>query len=305
MQTILITGGTGLVGSRLTEMLSAKGYAVRYLSRQANKQQNIYSWDIKKGTIDLAAFDGVDTIVHLAGAGIAEKRWSVDRKRELVESRAGSGDVLKKVLTENNIPIKTIVAASAAGFYGNTGSQTVDENSPAGKTFLSEICQKWEGSSVSLGEAVGARTVLLRIGVVLTTRGSALKELLPKASFLPVFPYFGNGKMFVAWIHIDDLCRMIIEAVENQAWKGIYNAIAPTPVTSAEMAKATGEAWSKGGFYVTVPAPAFVLRTAMGEMADIILHSSRVVPTRTIAAPFAYQFTDMKTAIADLLARKI
>jgi hypothetical protein len=307
MKPIVITGGTGLVGSRLSELLAAKGYEVRHLSRQGNPTARFktYSWDIKSGTIDVAAFEGVETIIHLAGAGIAEKRWSAARKRELVDSRAGSGDVLKKVLAEHHIPIKTLIAASAAGFYGDTGSQSVDEDSPAGTTFLAEICKKWEASSLSLGNSLGARTVLLRIGVVLTTKGSALKELLPKASFLPVFPYFGDGKMLVAWIHIDDLCRMFIEAIENPVWNGIYNAVTPQPLSSAEMATAVGAAWSKGGFHTTVPAPPFVLRIVMGEMADIVLHSSCVLPKRTATTNFAYQFTDMKTAVEDLLARKI
>jgi len=226
MHTVLITGGTGMVGTSLTQLLLSKGYQVIVLTRQprvSNVPNLTYAvWDIDKGYIDPSAIHNADTIVHLAGAGVADKRWSKKRKQEIVDSRVLSGALLVKYLTENSHQVKTVVAASAIGWYGPDTAQSLIngfvETDPVDGAYLGATCKSWE-ESVKPIEALGIRLVTLRIGIVLNKKGGALAEFIKPAQF-GMATIFGNGKQMVSWIHHHDLCKMMIHGIETALLKG-------------------------------------------------------------------------------------
>jgi uncharacterized protein len=302
MKTVLITGGTGLVGSRLTAILQAKGYAVRYLSRRRNLTAAVpaYAWDYTKNEIDEDAVVGVSHIIHLAGANVAGALWTAAYKQEIIDSRVATTALLARAIQNQQPTIESFVAASAVGYYGDVGSTKTDETGSAAHSFLGDVCVKWEQSVQKIANT-GIRTNFLRIGIVLSTQGGALQKLLPTYSF-GIGSYFGNGEMFTPWIHLDDLCAMFITAMENDTWQGVYNACAPEAITSRALGKAVGIATSKPNALL-LPAPAFALRFAPGGMGDMLLCSSRIVPKRALAAGFVFQFTDASVAIKDLLDR--
>jgi uncharacterized protein len=304
MQTVLITGGTGLVGSRLTTLLQSKGYAVRYLSRRRNLKAAVpaYAWDYAKNEIDEDALDGVSHIIHLAGANVAGGLWTAAYKQEIIDSRTATTALLARAI-KNRIPdLKSLVAASAVGYYGETGNTETDETGKPATTFLGEVCVKWEESVQKIAET-GVRTAFMRIGIVLSTQGGALQKLLPTYTF-GIGSYFGDGAMYTPWIHLDDLCAMLITAMETEQWQGVYNACAPEPITSRALGKAVAVACGKPNSLL-MPAPAFALRMAPGGMSDMFLTSSRTVPKRALAAGFRFQFTDASVAIKDLLDKKL
>jgi uncharacterized protein len=303
-KTVLITGGTGLVGTRLSAMLTEKGYAVRHLSRSRNLAATYpaYAWNYQNGTIDPDALTGANYVIHLAGANVAGKTWTAAYKQEILESRTATTALLAQAIAAQNIDLQGFISASAIGYYGDTGDTPTDENGSVGQTFLANISQKWENSSLPIAQS-GIRTVHLRIGIVLSTHGGALQKLLPTYK-IGVGSYFGNGKLYTAWIHIDDLCAMLITAMENENWRGAYNAVAPEALTGKDFGQQVGAAlgWQNA---LLVGAPAFALKLAMGEMADMLLCSSRIVPTRAVAAGFQFQFADLVPAVTDLVQRKL
>ena len=303
-KTVLITGGTGLVGSRLSALLTAKGYAVRHLSRRRNlaAQYPAYAWSYQEGIIDADALEGVQYIVHLAGANVAGKTWTAAYKKEIIDSRTATAALLAKAIRDQNINLTAFVSASATGYYGDTGAHRTDETAPLAHTFLATVCQAWEASLTPITQS-GVRTAILRIGIVLSTHGGALSKLLPTYR-IGVGSYFGDGTNYTAWVHIDDLCAMFCTALENANWQGVYNAVAPEPLTGKAFGQQVGAALGSPNALL-IGAPAFALRLAMGEMADMLLGSSCIVPTRTLAAGFEYQFADLSVAVADLVKRKL
>lgn len=303
MQTVLITGGTGLVGSRLSRTLKERGYKVIHLSRTENMDSTFpaYKWDIDKGEIDNRALEQADYIVHLAGAGVADKTWTKKRKQIIIDSRVKSGALLQQKLKEIGKRPKAVVCASASGYYGDRGGQLLDETASKGNGFLAEVVEKWEAANDGFSE-VTDRVAQLRIGIVLSTNGGALEKMLPTYK-VRVGTYFGSGEQFYSWIHIDDLANMFIHAMESEKVKGIYNAVAPNPVTNKRLAEAIAEGMGKSA--VLVPAPAMAMRLAMGEMSSIVLDGVRLCSNKIEHTGFRFLYDDVAYALRDVIERKI
>ena len=303
MKTVLITGGTGLVGSRLSILLDSSGYKVIHLSRKENLNGRFpaYKWDVEGGTVDNRALQQADFIVHLAGAGVADGAWTKRRKQLIIDSRVKSAALLQRALRDIGHQPKAVICASASGFYGNRGAELLDETASKGEGFLADVVEKWEAASLGFQE-LGLRTVLLRIGIVLSSRGGALQKMLPTYNFR-IGAYFGSGQQFYSWVHLDDLCAMFLHAIENQTMQGIYNAVAPNAVTNKDLAAAIGTGMGKSVFLTAAPAP--VMRLAMGEMADVVLDGVRLSPEKIRKTGFDFTFVNVDSAIRDLLERKI
>jgi uncharacterized protein (TIGR01777 family) len=303
MNTILITGGTGLLGSRISDLLAQKGYTVRHLSRteNLNAKYPAYQWDIDAKTIDPAAFEGVDGIIHLAGAGIADKRWTPARKQVILDSRIESTHLLANYLSKLAQKPSVFVACSAVGFYGDKAERLLVEDSPPGKDFMSEVCIKWERAADGIRES-GIRTPIVRVGVVLSTQGGALEKINMSYGF-HVGAYFSNGQQYMSWIHIDDLCRIFIRALEDEQMTEVYNGTNPNPTTNKALAKALSAAHDQNT--LLLPVPAIALRTAMGEMADVVLNSTRVLPQALLDLGHEWHYPELVGALEDLLQRKV
>ena len=300
MKNILIAGGSGLIGTRLSRLLRDQGYNIRHLSRHAdpNAEFPTFAWQPEKGTYDKKAFENVDAIINLAGAGIVDKRWTEARKRIIIESRTAANLMIANFLQTEKHNIKAYVSASAVGFYSDRGAQLMTENDVAGKGFLAESTIAWE-KAIDEVRQTGIRTVALRIGIVLSTEGGALPQILIPFH-LRLAVYFGSGEQYISWIHIDDVCRMFQFALENEKTNGIYNAVAPEPMTNFDFTKVIADV--KGGFFWQQTAPKFALRLAMGEMADTVLGSTNVSSQKIESQGFTFIFKDAKSALNDLLS---
>ncbi|MEJ7611611.1 MAG: TIGR01777 family oxidoreductase [Ferruginibacter sp.] len=301
MQTILITGGTGLVGRELVNRLINKNYRVIILTRSLKNRvsaENIsYAlWDVKKGTIDPAAVKEADAVIHLAGAGVMDKKWSEAYKKEILESRTESSRLLVNTLQQTAHKVKIIVSASATGWYGpdNRDGYFLTETDPADPSFLGEVCRQWE-HSIQPAENIGIRLCILRTGIVLAKSGGAYPEFKAplKAGIAAIL---GGGKQTVSWIHIDDLCRAYIYAVENAALSGIYNAVAPVPVSNKTLTLTIANA-VRGKFYIPVHIPVFILKLMMGARTIEILKSTRASAEKIKRAGFSFLFPEIDAAV--------
>ena len=299
-KNVLITGGSGLVGKNLTRLLIERGYRVAHLSRSFGSVEGVkvYKWDIERGIIDDEALAEADYLVHLAGAGIADERWTEKRKIEIIGSRTKSIELIAKELQGRPYHIKAFVSASAIGFYGaDRGDEPLTERSTSGADFLAHVTRSWENAA-ELIENIGIRTVKFRIGVVLSTEGGALPKIANPIKY-GVGAALGTGKQWVSWIHIEDLCNMMIEALENSNWEGVYNAVAPNPVTNSDLTRQIANTLSRPLILPNVPA--FTLRMAFGKMADVILGSNKVINERIMKETnFKYNFLDLNSAIDNL-----
>ncbi len=302
MKNILITGGTGLIGMHLSALLALKGYTVRHLSRKQNKSAKYpaYQWDIARGYIDPEAIEWLDGIIHLAGAGIADQRWTGPRKKVLMDSRVESTKLLANYLSKRTTPPAVFVSSSAIGYYGHQKNAILNSGSKHGDDFLSQICQAWETAVTPL-KKMGVRSPIIRIGVVFSTQGGALEQLLKSYNFR-IGAYFGSGNQYYSWIHIDDLCAWFIKALEDATMQGIYNGTAPQPATNKEIAHAIAQALQKRS--LVLPVPAIMAKLMMGEMSAVVLNSTRVEQD-TSKVDFEYQFNQLVPAIKDLVRRKI
>jgi len=299
---ILITGGTGLIGIRLTELLIEKGYKVAHLSRSKTGAEDIqtYRWDIKKQIIEEGAVENARAIVHLAGASVAGKRWSEDYKETILKSRTDSSYLLYQRLQSTNHSLEAFIASSAIGYYGDAGDKICTEDSPSGEDFLAYVTREWE-AKVQLIDKLGIRRVQFRTGVVLSEKEGALPKIMQPVN-LGVGAPLGSGKQFMSWIHLDDLCQMYIRAIEDTQIKGIYNAVSPSPVTNKEFTRIAARTAGKPFFMPAVPA--FALKLALGEMAQTVL-SSQIVSSRKIElSGFTFRFPMLGEALQDLLDRK-
>jgi uncharacterized protein len=300
-KTVLITGGTGLIGKRLTTLLLKKGYQVSYLSRRKEAIPNVqvYRWDIPKGFIEEEALAKADYLIHLAGAGIADQRWTAARQQEIITSRTQSIELIARHLQGRPYKLKAFVSSSAIGFYGaDTGDVRLTEDARSGTDFLAHVTRSWENASEIIHN-VGVRTAKLRVGVVLSMEGGALPKIAQPIRWGVGSP-LGSGKQWVSWIHIDDLCNMYIEALENDKWKGIYNAVAPSPVTNEELTRQIAKALKRPLWLPNVPS--FALRMLFGQMADVILGSNYVSNQRiSQTTDFQYTFKSVEEALQDLL----
>lgn len=295
-KTVLIAGGSGFIGRRLVEMLQAQGYSVRLLTRTPRAPHH-YAWDPPAGQIDDAAVQGADVVIHLAGAGIAEKRWTPARKQLIIASRTESARVLREAFQRLQHLPEVYLAASAIGYYGNSGERWMTEDdAPADRGFLSTSTIEWERATETVS-ALGIRTVVFRIGIVLEQEGGALREILRPLRF-GIGAYFADGQAWYSWIHRDDVCRMFLWALHHPRAEGIYNAVAPHPVRNRELVRATARAMGRWAVYV--PAPAFALRLALGEMADVVLNSTRVSAEKIRQAGFSFQYPHLEEALAHI-----
>ena len=298
---ILITGGTGLVGKHLTKLLLSKGYKVSFLSRKKEQIPNVkvYQWDIEKGQIDADALTNVDYIVHLAGAGIADKRWTDKRKQEIIDSRIKPIQLLNKHLQTHKIKLKAFVSASAIGFYGgDTGETRLDENSNAGNDFLATCTKIWETETKNFTQA--ERTVSLRTGIVLSEAGGALPKLAQPIK-LGVGSPLGSGKQWMSWIHIDDMCQLYLQAIEDKKMHGPYNAVAPEPIRNEEMTKTVAEVLKRPLWLPNIPP--FAIKLLFGELAITVLGGNYVKNKRVSEEiSFSYQFPTLKEALENLYA---
>jgi len=326
MATIMITGGTGTVGKRLTEMLLSKGYSVIIVGRGGKPKQQLMEgvnsinandgilsyaqWNIDAQTIDESAIQQADYIIHLAGAGVADKRWSDARKKEIADSRINSCALIVKALSSIPNKVKGVISASAIGWYGPDNQLDDEGNASTGldkrgfteaanpyPDFLGNTCKAWE-DSITPVKAFGKRLVILRTGIVLSNQGGALVEF-KKPLLFKTAAILGSGKQMISWIHVDDLCNQYIYAIENEQMNGVYNAVAPHPVSNQSL---TIELAKKicGSFYIPFYVPAFVLKIALGEMSIEVLKSATVSSHKIEAAGFHFQYPSIHDALNQL-----
>lgn len=297
METILISGGTGLIGKHLSVLLRNKGYKVTVLSRSNSDAPNSYFWNIEAGFIEEKAIVEADFIIHLAGAGIADSRWTKKRKKELVNSRVNSTKLLYKYVEKFNPNLKGFIAASGVGYYGALTSEKIfTENDSAGSDFLATICKLWEKESLKF-DTINIRTVILRTGIVFSNKGGAY-EKMSKPIKLGVGAALGSGKQFMPWIHITDLCNMYISAIENTQLHGIYNAVSPEHITNKEVSNNIA---ARLNTKIRLPnIPSFVLKTILGNMAVILLEGSRVSSKKISKTGFKFEFKTLKETLADI-----
>lgn len=294
---VLITGGTGLIGKRLTQMLLGKGYEVAFLSRKKTSITlvKVYEWDIQKGYIEEGALDDVHFLVHLAGTNVAEGRWTEERKKDILDSRTESIRLIAQKLAARPVKPVAFVSASGISYYGqDTGDQRNTESTPAGNDFLSHVSVEWEKAADQIA-ALGVRTVKLRTGIVISKEGGAIPKIALPARFGVGAP-LGTGKQWISWIHLDDMCQMYIDALENEAWEGAYNAVAAPPVTNEVLTEAICNVLHRPQWFPNVPA--FALKLAFGEMAAVVLGGNYVVNDRIKRETgFKYQFADLESAL--------
>jgi uncharacterized protein (TIGR01777 family) len=312
MAKVLISGGTGLVGRALSKLLIENGYEVIILSRKANskKTPDTYGleyaqWDVARQTIDARAIKNSDYIIHLAGEGIADKRWTKKRKREIIESRVQSSTLLLKAMEEIPNKILAVISASAIGWYGE--DPTVPNPHPFSETdsyapgFLGETCKAWE-ESIEPVTLLGKRLVKLRTGIALSNDGGAFKEFKKPVKF-GLAAILGNGKQVISWLHIDDLCRIYLYALENVSMHGPYNAVAPKPVTNKELTIQLAKK-VKGNFYIPMYVPGFLLRLFLGALSTEVLKSTTVNCDKLRMAGFDFIFPSIESAVGDLVKAK-
>jgi uncharacterized protein len=306
METVIITGGTGLVGTALSKFLVSQGFQVIILSRNPKAHRTsspgitYAAWDIEEESVNEEVFRKAKYVIHLAGAGVADKPWTEKRKKEIVESRTRSSALLIKAIT--NIPneIVSVVSASAIGWYRQNVSMPAVETDPPGTDFLSETCVAWE-KSIEPVTQLDRRLVVLRTGIVLSNEGGAFPAFA-KPVRLGIAGILGNGKQIISWLHIEDLCRIYMEAMKNPEWTGVYNAVSPNPVNNrtftTELAKKM-----KGSFFVPIPVPDFVLRFMLGDRSEEVLKSSNISANKLKKMGFQFIYPTIDAAFRELLQR--
>ncbi|MDB5032552.1 TIGR01777 family oxidoreductase [Mucilaginibacter sp.] len=300
---ILLTGGSGLVGSKLTKLLLDKGYAVSHLSRKHGNDPKVktYIWDVSKWQIDERCIEGVDTIVHLAGASVAGGRWTNKRKKEIIESRTKSIGLVYQLLKRKSHQVSTVISASATGYYGDRGDELLTEDSAPGSNFLANCCLQWE-HAVDIGESLSLRVLKLRTGVVLDAKGGALSKLAAPVKFGLGSP-LGNGKQWIPWIHEQDVINLYLYSIENDNLSGIYNMAAPNPVTNKQLTRAVAKELHRPLWLPKVPA--FALDLLLGEMSTIILDSQKVSAQKIEEAGFKFQYPTLTWALKDIYKKDI
>lgn len=295
---IAVSGSGGLVGSALLPFLTTGGHRVTRLVRKAAAGDDV-AWDIAQGVKDLSRLEGVDAVVHLAGENIAAGRWTAARKEEIRRSRVEGTRRLCESLARLSRRPKALVSASAVGFYGNRGDETLDEDSAPGSDFLAQVCREWEAATDPASRA-GIRLVHLRFGVILSPAGGALKKMLLPFK-LGAGGRIGSGEQFMSWIAIDDAVGAIHHVIVTESLQGPVNGVAPTPVSNAEFTRTLARVLSRPAI---APMPAFAARLAFGEMADsLLLASQRVMPKRLQSAGYRFRYPELEGALRHLLGR--
>jgi hypothetical protein len=301
-KNILLTGGTGFIGKYLTDVLISNGCSVSILSRSERKNTDsvtYYKWDLEKNYIDENAILKADYIIHLAGEGIVEKRWTEKRKKEIIESRIQPIELIYSVLQKHNKSLDAFVSASAVGIYGAvTNDQICTENTPPENDFLGTTCQQWEAAADTIA-SLGIRTVKIRTGIVLGRNEGFLKKLNPsfKMGFGTVI---GSGKQYLPWIHIEDLSQIYLKAIIDSEMSGPYNAAVTDDTTNKSLSKTLARLY---GYKIWLPKiPSFVLRIAMGEMSLAILEGRRVSSEKIEKAGFKFEYKNLKEALSNCIS---
>lgn len=298
MTQVLISGGSGLVGKTLCKKLQTKGYSVAILSRTKNKNLKTYLWDPQNNKIDPEAIDSSDYIIHLAGANIAEKRWSPSRKKDILDSRVESANLIFEEVKKQNKELKAFISASAVGYYGAlTSDRVFTEKDHAANDFLGQTCFEWENAAKQF-ETLGIRTVILRTGLVLNKNGGALSKMIIPIK-LGLGSALGNGNQYIPWIHIDDLCEIYIKAIEDSQMAGAFNAIAPDFQTNKSLTHMLSNALNKP--YWLPNTPAFLLKFILSKMSVLLLKGSRVSSDKILKTGFTFRFPKLEKALKDLL----
>lgn len=298
MKQVLITGGSGLVGGRLTELLEKKNYRVAHLSRsqESTADREIISWDVNKMNLSPKAIEKFDHIIHLAGAGIVDEPWTEKRKKVIVDSRVKSAQLLAKAIAQNEKKPESFVSASAVGFYGFvSGEHVFSEEDPSGNDFLGQTCQLWEESVEQMAK-MNIPTAKIRIGIVLSEKGGALKEMARPIK-MGFGAALGSGKQYLPWIHIDDLCGIFIHAMENKL-KGAYNAAAPVQHNNKTFTKKLAKVLNKPLWLPNVPE--FVMKIILGKRALLVLEGSRVAVDKIQATGFKFKYDSLESALENL-----
>lgn len=312
MATILITGGTGMVGRHLSKVLSAANHRVIIITRnvpeavQAKAFPYAYArWNPEKYWIEASAIHEADYIIHLAGAGVADERWTKSRKEEIVQSRVQGCKTIVQALTQIPNQVKGVFSASAIGWYGPDTSESkvsgFTENYPADTAFLGDTCRQWE-ENIQVVTSLQKRLAIFRIGIVLDKSGGALPEFLKPLAWR-VAAILGNGEQVISWIHLHDLCRMFQYAIENESISGVYNAVAPTPVTNRMLNTFLGR-YLYGNGFISMPVPALALKVILGEMSIEVLKSATVSSKKIQDAGFSFLYPTVQAAIAQILPDK-
>ena len=302
MANVLVTGGTGFIGSRVCQALHQKGDSVYVLSRDPARAQSkldsakaVYGWNPETEKLPAEAASGTNAIIHLAGETIAG-RWNPEKKRKIRESRILSTRNLVASLNDADTKPDTLVCASAIGYYGGNRNESLTEASPAGTDFLAEVCAEWEAEAQKASQ-LGIRVVLVRIGLVLGLGGGLLQQVLPPFK-MGIGGILGNGKQWMSWIHIDDVIGILLHALESGQIHGVLNATAPTPVQNVEFTKTLGAVLRRP---TLLPVPTFGLKLMMGEFADFIVLSQNVIPERTEASGYEFYYRTLESALNALL----
>jgi uncharacterized protein (TIGR01777 family) len=306
MESVIIAGGTGLIGRALSGFLQSRGFEVIILTRKPKEHRSnspgitYAAWNTDEQSVNEEAFKKARYVINLAGAGVADKPWTEKRKKEIIESRTKASDLLIKAMADIPNQIVSVVSASAIGWYkGKSAGQSV-ETDPPDSGFLGETCRAWENSILPVQD-LGKKLVILRTGIVLSNDGGAFPQFAKPVRY-GIAGVLGDGRQIISWIHIEDICRIYLEAMTNPKWSGVYNSVAPNPVSNKtftlELAKKM-----KGSFYIQMPVPNFILRIILGDRSEEVLKSSNISANKLKEAGFQFIFPTIESAIQDLILR--
>ncbi len=294
-EKILIAGGSGMIGTRLMQLMSDE-YNVLVLSRRNQLQDNFVHWNPDERYIDIKNVTDIDHVINLAGHNIGGGRWTSKSKRQILDSRINSTKYLVDLVNKKKIHPKTFINASAIGYYGNTGKDIKDERSlPGQENFLSEVCRSWEDCMEPLAGEV--RQVILRIGVVLATEGGALSEMTRSVKASTAL-YFGNGNQLVSWIHIDDVCGIITRILQSTSFTGIINAVADEPLINKDLSTSIKKTL---GLKILMPLPSALAKLMLGEQSSLVLDSAGVISVRQEELGYRLQYPTIDKALSALL----
>lgn len=299
METVLITG-VGLISTSLGKKLEERGYQVKYLTRSKKNdaKKQYFQWNYKEAYIEKGALEGIDHVIHLAGANIGATRWTTKRKTEIIESRTNTSALLLDKIKSGKMPIQSYISASAVGYYGAiTGQKILNETDLPSQDFLGETCRLWEKSTEKFHD-LGIRTVILRTGVVLTPAGGALEKIADPIKN-GIGAALGSGNQYIPWIHINDLCNLYISAIENDQMNGAYNAVSDDFVTNRELTNKIGRIVKKKIWMPNIPG--FILKIALGQMSDLVLYGSKISNKKLINTGFKFDYPTIDKALVSLI----
>ncbi len=306
MEKILLTGGLGMVSTALIKELTQANYQVNVLTRNPdkiefeNKQVSFFEWNLEKKFIDLKAFEGISTIIHLAGANIGSDRWTEKRKKEILSSRVDSANLLFNTIRQHQLPIKNFISSSAVGYYGAfTSDKILTENDPNGSDFVAGVCQQWEAAAHQF-ETLGMRVIILRKGVIIGNGG--MYQHISRLAKWGINTTLGNGKQWVPWIFIGDLVQLYLFSLSNKDVRGTFNAVSDEHVTMQKLSQELSRSFHR--WRITPALPAFALKIILGEMAVMLLKGTRVSNQKIKEAGFRFEHTTILSAFQKLVDKK-